>query len=176
MSLLLRNRIFVLLKRSNVIQHPEAASVRGHHQVSVLNHQVVYRGRRKIQLKRLPVRAIIERNVHTLFGSGEKQTCTPGIDPDGMDKIVRGKPRDQFGPGLAKICGLEHVGCEVVQLVAFDGEISGACFTPRNLDHAHRAPVRHGLGGDVLPMLATIARELNQSVIGSCPNQSLLYG
>src|SRR5208282_3603893 len=98
----------------------------------------------------------------------------PGIDPYGMDIIVRGKSGNEFGPGLAKIRGLENVRCEVVGLVAFDGDVGRPGIARRSLDHAHRAPLRHGFRGNVLPVLAAVACELNQSVVGAYPDQIFL--
>jgi len=71
---------------------------------------------RQIQLQWLPVPAVVERNVYTLFGSGEKQIRAPRIDSYRMDIIVRRKARYQFGPSLPKICRLEDVRREIVDL------------------------------------------------------------
>ena len=92
-----------------------------------------------------------------------------------MNVIVCRKSRYQLGPALAEVGGLENVGCEVILLVAFDGDIRCTGIVGRSLDHAHRAPIWHGFGRDIFPMLAAIAGEMNQTVVGPGPNQVLMH-
>ncbi len=124
--LLLRNGIVVLPQRADVIKDPEGAAVSRDDQIVVLDDQVVDRRHRQVQLQRLPLAAVVERDVDALLGSGEEQSRALGIDADGMNIVIRGNAVHQLGPGLAEVGGLEDVGGEVVHLVPFDGHVSGA--------------------------------------------------
>jgi hypothetical protein len=67
------------MERSNVIENPERPTLCRHNQVVVVNLDVAYRNVREIQLKRLPVCAVVERNEHPKLGSRVQQTFTRRI-------------------------------------------------------------------------------------------------
>ena len=70
-----------LLDRRDVIHDPEAATVRRDNQiVEVLLHgDPVNRRMRQIVLHRLPIFAVIVRQVNSVFSADVKQTLTHGI-------------------------------------------------------------------------------------------------
>ena len=55
-----------LTKRCHVVQDPEGAPVCADHHVGVFHEEIVNRGRRQIELQRLPGCTGIEGHVHTL--------------------------------------------------------------------------------------------------------------
>src|SRR6185437_9330111 len=67
----IRVRVFRihLAQRRDVVQAPESASVRRDNQIVSVDDQIVHRNGWQIQLKRLPPRAVVERNVNSRFGS-----------------------------------------------------------------------------------------------------------
>src|SRR4030088_2481999 len=122
MRSLLRYGIAVLLERSYVVEHPKASAMRGNNQVAILHNKIVHRGQRQIQLQRLPLPSVIERNEHASFRAAKKQAVMPGIDAHGMNIRIRGKTVHKLGPSFTEIGGLKNVRREVVHLVAFDGD------------------------------------------------------
>ena len=57
---------------SDVIEDPEAAAVRGHDQIIVVNPEIAHRRVRQIQLQRLPAIAVIERYPDRILRPGEQ--------------------------------------------------------------------------------------------------------
>ena len=78
MRVLRCNRRSPFTKRRNIVENPESAPVRRDHQVVAMNHEVADRTDRQIILQRLPVIAIVKRNVNAQFRSSEKQSLAPG--------------------------------------------------------------------------------------------------
>ncbi len=56
-----------LAQRADVIEHPERAAMRGHHQIVAVNDEVVHWSCRQVELQRLPVRAIVKGNPSARF-------------------------------------------------------------------------------------------------------------
>ena len=79
-----------LPQRSDVVENPERASVRGNDQIFAVNREIANRCDRKIQLQRLPVVAVIEGNVNSELGSGKEQPLLLSIFANGARERVRG--------------------------------------------------------------------------------------
>src|ERR1019366_115049 len=79
-------------------------------------------------------------------------------------------------PALAEVVGLVDERVEIVELMAVNRNIGGAGVVVRGFDDADHAPLRHICWSDVLPGLTVVAGEMNQAVIGSRPEHSLLQG
>ena len=87
----------------DVVENPERAAVRGDDKVIAMNRQVAHGGMRKIQLQRLPVVAVVKRNVYRSFAAGEKQAFARGIFTHDVDRcVVRQASRD-FRPVLTVV-------------------------------------------------------------------------
>jgi len=83
--------LFVQLpKRSDVIQDPERAAVRGDNQVVAVNGQIAHRGVRQIQLQQLPGVAIVKGNIDRSLGTREEQALACGIFAHSIDRSVAG--------------------------------------------------------------------------------------
>ena len=72
-----------LPQRSNVIQHPEGASMGRGNQVVAMDFKIVNRHCRQVQLQRLPVAAIIHGKVNAGLRSRIEQAFAFGVFPDG---------------------------------------------------------------------------------------------
>ena len=70
-----------------------------------MDGQVTHGSVRQIELQRLPVVAVIERDVDGGFGSGKEQALAKGIFADDVDRSVVGKTLGDFDPGLAIVAG-----------------------------------------------------------------------
>ena len=60
-----------LSQRRDIVEHPEAASMRRDDQIVFVNREIAHRGCRQIELQRLPMIAIIEGNEDGALGAGE---------------------------------------------------------------------------------------------------------
>ena len=78
-------------------------------------------------------------------------------------------------PTLAEISGLVDIRPDIVELMRVDGCIRGSGIKRRRLDQADQAPLRNSLWRHVRPVLAAIAGDVNQAIVGSRPEQILLH-
>ena len=87
-----------------------------------------------------------------------------------------GNIRSQRLPALSIVFGLVHVRIAVVHLMEIDRDVGGSGIVAGRLDVTNRAP-RWQIGDvrrDVGPVCAAIPRDVDQTVIGAGPNDSLL--
>ena len=162
-------------QRRDVVQNPERASMRCHHEIVILHDQVMDRTVRQIQLQRLPVRSAIERNINPSLRPRIQQILPHRIFADDMRvSAIRDATRN-FRPRLAEIRGFEKIRLQIVQLVRIDCGIRRARIVRRSINQAHQAPFRNSLWRHIRPVLAAIARNVDQAIIGSRPQQVLLH-
>src|SRR5207302_8457245 len=67
------SRVSHLAQRCDVVENPEGASVRRDHQVVTVDREIANRTDRQIELPRLPVLTVVERDISSELGSGEEQ-------------------------------------------------------------------------------------------------------
>ena len=60
--------------------------------------------------------------------------------------------------------------------MAIDGDVGGSRVERRSIDLADATPFGKILGSDVGPGLAAVARELDEAIIGACPDQAFGQG
>src|SRR5713226_7535006 len=94
-----------LAQRSYVIENPERAAMRGDDEVVAVNDEVAHGGMRQILLQRLPMVAIVERDVDRAFRSGKEQALTNGIFANGVAGAAAGNSICDFLPGFSKVAG-----------------------------------------------------------------------
>ncbi len=99
--------------------------VRRDHEIVIFDDQIVNRCDRQIQLQRLPMRTVIERNEDAEFGSGVEQPFTFGIFAHRMHVGAIGNSVHDRAPGLSQIARLENVWLEVVEFMPIHRHISG---------------------------------------------------
>ena len=91
------------MQRSEVVENPDRASLRRNNQILAMDFDVRDRHVWQVQLKRLPVRAVVERNKHAEFSAGVKQSFAIRIlahdarGPIGGNAVLA---VSQPGPGL----------------------------------------------------------------------------
>src|SRR6202030_2053348 len=100
--------------------------MRRHDQVIVLDRQVVNGSGRKVELKRSPVRPVVEGNIRTGFGPCIEQAALFGIFANRADEGVVGNSPGDSGPGLAVIAGLVNVGMHAMVLMSVSSNVSGS--------------------------------------------------
>ena len=150
--------------------------MRGDRQVISFDYQVVDGSHGQVELHRLPIRAVVEADVHPALGAGVEQVLELRIHANGMYVIVFRNAVHQRGPGFSEIGRLENIWREVVRLVALDGNVGGACVCGRGFDHADGAPLGHSFGRHIVPALAAILGDVNQTIVAAGPDQVFLGG
>ena len=137
-----------LVQRRQVVENPEGAALCGHDQILV-RHLDIGDGRvRQIELEALPVRAVIEGNVHAEFGAGVEQAGAVGIFAHHARGLIGGDAVLAVGeqrPGLAEIVGAVDEGREIAQQEAIDGGVRGAGFVRCRVRCSARARRAGGL-------------------------------
>ena len=173
---LARERGCELSQRGDVVEHPERPSVRRDDQVAPVDRDVAHRAARQVELQRLPAPAVVERHVDADLGAGEQQAPSHRILADRACVCGRRNTRNDFRPRLAVVRRLEQVGREVVLLVAVGGEIGDGGVEVGGLEQTHAGEPAQGLGGDVVPRRAAVARQVDHAVVRSGPQHACLHG
>ncbi len=175
-SVFLRDLVAVLAQRREVVENPERAPVRGNHQIVILDHQIVHRRRRQVQLQRTPVRTIVERNKHSGFSSCIEEPALLRIFPDYSHKASIRNSLTQFRPAFSVIAGLKDVRPQIVELVSIHSHVGRTGIEGRRIDLADSSPLRHFFRSDVGPRLTFILRKLNQTIVSADPEHPLFRG
>ena len=134
-----RHRGVELTERRDVVEHPERTPVRGDDQVVVPLVEITDRGHRQVELQRLPVVAVVERDVDAELGAGEEQ---PRADLVLANRVHVGAVRDpavDLLPAPAAVLRAVDVRVEVVELVGVDGRVRLVWIRARRLDHRDHA-------------------------------------
>ena len=79
-------------------------------------------------------------------------------------------PLTMFGPGLAAVVRAVDVGLVVGDAMAVDGGIGGFDVEVAGLDLRDLAPGGHGGRRDVVPVLAVVASDVDEAVVGADPD------
>ncbi len=163
-----------LPKRRHVIEYPEGTSVRSHHQVVLVYHQIPDRSGRHVLAQRLPVPAIIERNPDLVFRACVQQSLPLRILANDVDDRAVGEPVRDQRPALPAVVRAVDVRPQVIQAERVHGGVRGACVEVRGVQHGDLAPrpLRELGRRDVAPCLSAVARDLYESIIGSNPDHA----
>ena len=131
-----------LAQGRDVIQYPEGAAMGRDYQIVAMNDKIAHRSHGEIELERLPLFAIVERNEYADLGAGEKQALAFRIFANGVDDSASRQAVDDFIPGLATIVRAQDVRLQVVKADAVDGRVGRGGVKPRGLDERNLAPRR----------------------------------
>src|SRR5512140_3525999 len=125
---------------------------------------------RQIQLERLPVVAIIERDENAQFRSTEEQSATLRVLRDVLHiNAGRQAIRDPL-PSLAAIAGTIDVRLVVFETVAVYRGKGFIDVEVRRDEHHDLAPRRELGRRDVGPSFAVVVRLMNEAIVSSDPN------
>src|SRR6266511_3229730 len=106
--------VSVLTLRRDVIENPEAATVRADDNVVVFHDQVADRGRGHIQSQRLPMLAVVKRYVDGLFRARVEQTFAQRVFAHYVDYAAVGNAVGVVFPGLAAVARAIDVRSQIV--------------------------------------------------------------
>src|SRR5437763_15064882 len=101
-------------QRSNVIKNPKAAAVGRNRQVIGLNDEISHRCRRHVESQRLPIIAVIKRDVDGALSSGEQQSPSLGVFPDDVHRLALGDSLNDLCPSFPGIVGSINVWTYVI--------------------------------------------------------------
>src|SRR5439155_3001530 len=73
-----------LAQRRDVVQDPAAATVSADDEIAVVHDQVTHRRGRQVEAQRLPVAAVVERDVRATLGPRIQQPTPRGVLSDGV--------------------------------------------------------------------------------------------
>ena len=164
-----------LAHRAEVVEDPEGAPLGRNHQVVALDLQVGDRRDRQVELERLPVGAVVERDVEAELGAGVEQPLARRVLAHDAHEVVGRNAVLAVGqqiPVGAVVVGAEDVRPEVVEPVVVHRDEGAPRVLRRRLDHVDRRPLGHRLGRHVLPGGAVVARDVHQAVVAAGPEQA----
>ena len=113
-----RDIVRQLVERRQVVQDPEGTALGGQDQILLVDHQVGDRRHREVELQRLPVPPVVERDEHPVFGAGVEESLPVRVLAHHPHELVGRDPVRPVGeefPAFAEVVGTEHVGPEVVE-------------------------------------------------------------
>ncbi len=127
---------------------------------------------RQIQLQRLPVVAVIERNPYRVFGPGKQQALADGIFAHRVHGTEVGQAaRDQL-PTLAAIVRAIDIWMRIVDAETTDRCVRSLFIKVRGRDLCNLAPRRELFGRDVGPIPSSIASRPDLAVVGAGPKRA----
>ena len=161
----------MLLEGRDVVQDEDGAAVSADDEVVVagMDHEIIYRHRRKAVLHPCPARASIHRQEQPGLRSCEKKIRVPGmlhenVHPSGFFR----KACIQPAPTAAKVVGLEDIWLEITEVMAVEAHIGTAFRARGSLNSAHLGAHRVealDVSFEAFPALTSVARELDSPVI-----------
>lgn len=83
-----------------MVEDPEAPALRSHNQIGAFDGQICNGHNGQVELKRLPVRAVVERDVETAFCAGVEQAWPLRIGADDAREMILSNPVGYFLPGV----------------------------------------------------------------------------
>ena len=143
-----------------IIHDPERASLGCNEQILPEHLDVVDRYDGHVQLKGLPVGAVVKRDEHPELSAGVQQSLAVRVLAYDTRRIVAADPvraGRQARPALAVIVGSIDVRLEIAEEIAIDRVVGGASATRRGLDHRHATTGREILWRDVGPRHPVVA-------------------
>ena len=123
-----------LSQRRDVVEDVEAAAVRRNRDRVGLDPDVRDRHVGQVQRQRLPVIAVVVRDVEAVLRAGVEQAAARRILADGVHVVLRGDAGDDLRPRLAEVTRPEDVGREVAEQRLLDRDVGAAGLEARGVD------------------------------------------
>src|SRR5690349_17545104 len=105
-----------------------------------MDDQIADRGSRHVEAERLPVVAVIERDVDRSLGAREEQPLADRIFADGIDGSIIRQSAYDFLPSFAVVMRAIDMRSLVIQPDAIDGGVGGGGVKSAGIDHGYLAP------------------------------------
>ena len=135
-----QHSLIQLAQRRDVVQNPETAPVRRHRKIVVLDQQVANRCRRHIEPQRLPVIAVVERDINRPLRSGKQQSNPSCVLAHRVHILIRRNAVGNFGPALPAVARAIDVRMEIIQPQRVDRRVCSLGVGVARLDHRDFLP------------------------------------
>src|SRR6266498_994934 len=106
-----------------VVQDPDRPAVRPDHEIALVDVQIAHRAGGEIEPQRLPMVAVVERNVNAAFGTREQQAATLGVFPYDVHDFIRRYSLYDLLPRLSAVPCAGDVGRQIVEPEAVDSSV-----------------------------------------------------
>src|SRR6266404_497472 len=126
-----------------------------------MNSDVAHRRMWQIQLQRLPVVSIVERNIDGAFRSCEQQALWSRVFANHVAGAAIGNAMSNFRPRLSEIARAVNVRAQIVEPERIDRRVRRARIEMRGFDSRDFAPRLQLRRRNVLPEFPAVARNVN---------------
>ena len=162
-----------LPKRRDVVENPEATTMRCGDEVAVLDRKVVHGNDREIPTKRLPVCSVVEADPHAPFGARIQESLPHWILAYHAHELGGRKSSIDPRPRLSEIGRLPDVRSHVLELISIRGDVRRSMREVTRLEARDTREVTKLLRRDVAPGHSAVARKMQQPIIRARPQLSL---
>src|SRR6185312_1204688 len=159
-----------LAERGYVVEDPERAAVGCDDEIAVLDDEVADRRRGKILAQRLPVIAVVERDIDGGFGSCVEQSLANGVLAYDVDGCIIGKSGVDLLPRLSAVVSAVDVRMQIVEPEAIHCGVNCLIVEVRRIELSDLAPWRDAGRCHVAPRFSAVACYVNQAVVGADPD------
>ncbi len=163
-------------ERRDIVENPEGPAVCGHDEVVVMDNQIANGSGRKVEAQRLPVIAVVERDIHRVLGAGEKKAFAFRIFANRVYRCIVGKSVDNFLPALAAVMRAVDIRAEIIQAEPVYRSIGGGRIEVRRIHLSQFAPWRQVRRRNVLPILTAVVRNLHLIIVRPRPYHVYVFG
>ena len=111
--------------------------------------------------------AVVEGNVDSQLGSGKQQSFLLGVLANRVDESVGRNAVHNRLPAFAIVARAIDIRRLIVEPVTINRNVSHGGIEARGLDHRDLAPVAESRRRHVLPVLAAVARQMQQPGIAA---------
>src|SRR5438132_9521091 len=150
-----------LPQRRDVVENPKPATMRRHDEIVVLNNKIAHGTRWQIQSQRLPVRAVIERDINAFFGSGEQETFPFRIFANCVDDLAGRYSVRNLRPRFAGVVRRKNARPQIIDPQRVDRRLSRVGSAMSGFDQRNLLPRRNTCWRYVGPGFSAIAREMD---------------
>src|SRR6266481_1417712 len=105
-----------------------------------MDSKIAHGSVRQVELKRLPIIAIVEGDINRAFRSGKQQPLTRAIFANHIACSAGWYAVSDFGPGLAEIARAINVRPQIINAKTVDGGVCSAGLEVGSLDDRDFAP------------------------------------
>ena len=133
------------MQHRQIVENPKRTTLRGRDQFffAFLDHEICNRSNRKIELHRLPIRPVVERNVNAGFSAGIKQAAFVWIFADHAGEGAIRNACGDLRPGLAIVARLVEIRFVVVMLVHRRRHVRSPGIKGAGIERVDLNPLRH---------------------------------
>ena len=160
------------------IQHPKAAAHGGQHQIVAMDLDIGDRRHRQIVLQAPPLPAVVEGHKHPVLRSGVQQAGFLRVLAHHADREVAGYAVviAEQAPAPAVVFRPVNIRFGIAELIAQHADIGHPGHVPRGLHRVHAAAARQAARGDLVPVPAAVAGDIDRTVVGAGPDNPGLQG